>query len=266
MSSIHLSLLLPSPLPALSLSVPSTTPLSSILPTYCPQLSSSSLLYLRTRSCIPDQDSTLDSLSEDATTMDLQVACRMLGGKGGFGAMLRATGGKMSSQKASNNDSCRDLSGRRLSTIKEAKKMAELLELESTHKKTSSEASKAKLEALERSLGINHNPEASTSSPSTPNGNEPEGSNRPGPSKLTTEDLVQLAGKKHKFDDSEYLEQSREINDNVRSAVSAGLLKNRKKKAKLSASSSSAATPASTSSPAPVVTSSSAASEVITIV
>lgn len=28
----------------------------------------------------------------------------------------------MSSQKTSNNDSCRDLSGRRLSTIKEAKK------------------------------------------------------------------------------------------------------------------------------------------------
>ena len=105
--------------------------------------------------------------------------------------------------------------------------MAELLELESNHKKTSSEAAKAKLEALERSLGINHtpaDPTSSSSSASTPNanGNEPEGSNRPGPSKLTTEDLVQLAGKKHKFDDSEYLEQSREINDNVRSAVSAG--------------------------------------------
>lgn len=28
----------------------------------------------------------------------------------------------MSSQKTNNNDSCRDLSGRRLSTIKEAKK------------------------------------------------------------------------------------------------------------------------------------------------
>jgi hypothetical protein len=28
----------------------------------------------------------------------------------------------MSSQKTSNNDSCRDLTGRRLSTIKEAKK------------------------------------------------------------------------------------------------------------------------------------------------
>jgi hypothetical protein len=33
-----------------------------------------------------------------------------------------------------------------------------------------------------------------------------------------------LAQKKHKFDDNVYLEESREINDNVRSAVSAGKL------------------------------------------
>lgn len=33
-----------------------------------------------------------------------------------------------------------------------------------------------------------------------------------------------MAQKKHKFDDNAYLEESREINDNVRSAVSAGKL------------------------------------------
>ncbi|KAJ3835193.1 telomere stability and silencing-domain-containing protein [Lentinula raphanica] len=47
---------------------------------------------------------------------------RVLGGKGGFGSQLRTASGRMSSQKTSNNDSCRDLSGRRLSTLKEAKK------------------------------------------------------------------------------------------------------------------------------------------------
>lgn len=47
---------------------------------------------------------------------------RVLGGKGGFGSQLRAAGGRMSSQKTGNNDSCRDLSGRRLSTVKEAQK------------------------------------------------------------------------------------------------------------------------------------------------
>lgn len=38
-----------------------------------------------------------------------------------------------------------------------------------------------------------------------------------------------LSGKKHRFDDTEYLEQSRELVDNVKSAVSVGLLKKRKK-------------------------------------
>jgi hypothetical protein len=51
----------------------------------------------------------------------LRLAPRVRGGKGGFGSQLRAAGGRMSSQKTSNNDSCRDLSGRRLSTLKEAK-------------------------------------------------------------------------------------------------------------------------------------------------
>lgn len=56
--------------------------------------------------------------------MSLRLTPRLKGGKGGFGSQLRAAGGRMSSQKTSNNDSCRDLSGRRLSTVKEAKKYA----------------------------------------------------------------------------------------------------------------------------------------------
>ena len=41
-----------------------------------------------------------------------------------------------------------------------------------------------------------------------------------------------MAQKKHKFDDNAYLEESREINDNVRSAVSAGKLQLTKRRAK----------------------------------
>jgi len=115
----------------------------------------------------------------------------------------------MSSQKTSNNDSCRDLNGRRLSTVKEAKKLAEYLEGEPARKRAAAEAQKAKLEELERRLGIDGAADPSTAEPDV------------------------LAGKKHRFDDTEYLEQSREIVDNVKSAVSAGLLK-KKKKAKLS--------------------------------
>jgi hypothetical protein len=47
---------------------------------------------------------------------------RLLGGKGGFGSMLRAQGGRMASQKTTNFEACRDLTGRRLKTVNEAKK------------------------------------------------------------------------------------------------------------------------------------------------
>jgi len=156
----------------------------------------------------------------------------LLGGKGGFGSQLRAAGGRMSSQKASNNDSCRDLNGRRLSTVKEAKKMATYLEGEPERKKAAAEEKRAKLEALEKQLGI------SEAGPSQ----EGESSAR--------------AGQKHRFDDTEYLEQSREITDGVKSAVAAGLLKKRKK-AKMSPPAAPAATkPAE--EPKPVVATESA--------
>ena len=52
--------------------------------------------------------------------ISLRLTPLLIGGKGGFGSQLRAAGGRMSSQKTSNNDSCRDLSGRRISTVKQA--------------------------------------------------------------------------------------------------------------------------------------------------
>ncbi|KAI0346183.1 hypothetical protein BDW22DRAFT_1352206 [Trametopsis cervina] len=158
---------------------------------------------------IPPADTPLSSLlrAEDDDLVTLRLIPRLRGGKGGFGSQLRAAGGRMSSQKTSNNDSCRDLSGRRLSTIKEAKRLAEYIESEPLRKKAQQEAQKAKLEALEKKLGI-------------------DGSNGAGPSEP-------LAGRKHKLDDSEYVEQSRELVDNVKNAVAAGFLK-KKKKAKIS--------------------------------
>ena len=69
----------------------------------------------------------------DHPLISLRLVPRMRGGKGGFGSQLRAAGGRMSSQKTNNNDSCRDLSGRRLSTIKEAKKCVLLRPLSIPH-------------------------------------------------------------------------------------------------------------------------------------
>jgi hypothetical protein len=80
-------------------------------------------------------------------------------------------------------------------------RLAEYLENEPARKKVAAEASKAKLEALEKKLGI---------SPSSDTAGSSSKADEP------------VAGKKHRFDDTEYLEQSREIVDNVKSAVSAG--------------------------------------------
>lgn len=77
---------------------------------------------------IPSPEDSLSTLlnGDDEGLVTLRLIPRLRGGKGGFGSQLRAAGGRMSSQKTSNNDSCRDLSGRRLSTIKEAKRYVTL--------------------------------------------------------------------------------------------------------------------------------------------
>ncbi|KAK7454496.1 hypothetical protein VKT23_011250 [Stygiomarasmius scandens] len=207
------------PFPTLSLAVPSETQFSSILPLLnakYPALPTADLV-LSLHSGLVTENTTVGTLcGEHESLVSLRLSHRLLGGKGGFGSQLRAAGGRMSSQKTSNNDSCRDLNGRRLSTIKEAKKLAEYLESEPERLAAKAEAQKAKLEALERKLGIAPSSGAG-SSKATSDSSEPP----------------KLAGTKHRFDDTEYLEQSRELVDGVKSAVSAALLK-KKKKAKLS--------------------------------
>jgi hypothetical protein len=49
-----------------------------------------------------------------------------LGGKGGFGSMLRAIGAQI--EKTTNREACRDLSGRRLRDINEEKRVKEYLD------------------------------------------------------------------------------------------------------------------------------------------
>jgi ElaB/YqjD/DUF883 family membrane-anchored ribosome-binding protein len=49
----------------------------------------------------------------------------LLGGKGGFGANLRRQGGRMRVKKTTNFDACRDLSGRRIKTVKDIQRMTD---------------------------------------------------------------------------------------------------------------------------------------------
>lgn len=112
---------LPAPLRPLSLDLPEDTTVGEIpLP-----FSLENAAYLRSASHILSPSTRISAIrhagnASHPITLDLCV--RVRGGKGGFGSQLRAAGGRMSSGKATNTDSCRDLSGRRLSTIKEAQR------------------------------------------------------------------------------------------------------------------------------------------------
>jgi hypothetical protein len=122
------------PFPTLSLSVPSHTPLNALYPilrSRYPTLPANDVLQISSHAgLLPALSTPISFLhSHDPSSSNLvtlRLTPRLRGGKGGFGSQLRAAGGRMSSQKTSNNDSCRDLSGRRLSTIKEAKKCVSL--------------------------------------------------------------------------------------------------------------------------------------------
>jgi hypothetical protein len=117
--TVHLRL--PSPLEPLTLHLGSDTLVADVpIPA-----SLGNNTYLRTRSAIPLPSTPLSFLcnaENPSFPITLELCARLKGGKGGFGSQLRAAGGRMSAGKATNTDSCRDLSGRRLSTIKEAQR------------------------------------------------------------------------------------------------------------------------------------------------
>lgn len=71
---------------------------------------------------------------------------RTLGGKGGFGSMLRAIGAQI--EKTTNREACRDLSGRRLRDINEEKRLKAWIEKQGNRKEEIAERKKRKLEKL----------------------------------------------------------------------------------------------------------------------
>ncbi|XP_067272249.1 splicing regulator SDE2 isoform X2 [Pseudorasbora parva] len=76
-----------------------------------------------------------------------RVEPRLLGGKGGFGSMLRALGAQI--EKTTNREACRDLSGRRLRDVNHEKEMAEWLKKQSDR---DAEKEQRRLERIKRKL------------------------------------------------------------------------------------------------------------------
>ncbi|XP_014477598.1 PREDICTED: protein SDE2 homolog [Dinoponera quadriceps] len=76
----------------------------------------------------------------------MTIVPRTLGGKGGFGSMLRAIGAQI--EKTTNREACRDLSGRRLRDINEEKRLKAWIEKQAKRKEEIAERKKKKLEKL----------------------------------------------------------------------------------------------------------------------
>ncbi|WQF81701.1 Putative sde2 ubiquitin domain-containing protein [Colletotrichum destructivum] len=92
----------------------------------------------------------LSSLNDDFVSLRLSVP--LCGGKGGFGSQLRAAGGRMSSKKKRNqgdaNNSSRNLDGRRLRTVTEAKALAEYLAIKPEMEKKEKETRRERWEQI----------------------------------------------------------------------------------------------------------------------
>uniref|UniRef100_A0A6A7FRD0 Protein SDE2 homolog n=2 Tax=Hirondellea gigas TaxID=1518452 RepID=A0A6A7FRD0_9CRUS len=83
------------------------------------------------------------AVPHDATII---ATLSLLGGKGGFGSMLRAIGAQI--EKTTNKEACRDLSGRRLRDINQEKKLKEQLQKRAEKEWQRLENRKKKFEAL----------------------------------------------------------------------------------------------------------------------
>lgn len=79
--------------------------------------------------------------------IDVQLAFRLIGGKGGFGSMLRAIGAQI--EKTTNREACRDLSGRRLRDINEEKRLKTWLDGQKDRDQEAEEKRKKKIEKLQ---------------------------------------------------------------------------------------------------------------------
>ncbi|KAK2591200.1 hypothetical protein QQS21_011108 [Conoideocrella luteorostrata] len=94
--------------------------------------------------------STYLSSSQDEF-LSLRLAVPLCGGKGGFGSQLRAAGGRMSSRKKKNQEdhgSSRNLDGRRLRTVNEAKALAEYLAIKPEMEKKEKEKRRERWEQI----------------------------------------------------------------------------------------------------------------------
>jgi len=89
----------------------------------------------------------LNQTSTLLPSLDVHAELRQLGGKGGFGSMLRAIGAQI--EKTTNREACRDLSGRRLRDINEEKRLKTWLDSQKNRDQEIEDKQKSKIEKLQ---------------------------------------------------------------------------------------------------------------------
>ncbi|BGP52118.1 hypothetical protein JCM10450v2_008089 [Rhodotorula kratochvilovae] len=243
----------------LSLALPASTPLAALSPLLAPHCPAKdqNLAYATGRplpaSARTRTLATLDGAAP-GSFIALRLSPRLRGGKGGFASQLRAQGGRMSSNKAQNTDSCRGLDGRRLSTMKEAQRLAALLEAEPDRLAAQALAKQKKLEELnneirrlEQQAGIDSSAPAAPVASGSGSGSAGEDASRPAVASGSAGGSG--VGGKRRLDDAKYVEESKEIVSGVKDAVKAAMMKKRKKAntAAAAAPAADAAAPAATS-------------------
>ncbi|KAL8971265.1 MAG: hypothetical protein Q9197_003366 [Variospora fuerteventurae] len=144
--------------PTLSIPVQSSTSvaeLRSLLVERLPQSSHQQLVFTTTsnKELLPSTSTAIsDLLAENVKIFPVRLSLPICGGKGGFGSQLRAAGGRMSSKRKRNqgdeNSSNRNLDGRRLRTVAEAKALAEYLALKPEMDKKEKEAHRKRWEQV----------------------------------------------------------------------------------------------------------------------
>ncbi|KAI0124964.1 telomere stability and silencing-domain-containing protein [Xylariales sp. AK1849] len=122
--------------PALNIPITTTTSIEQLQNTIYSRLGTDHLdqrfiLTTNSNKQLLASDLPISSLCKpDDDFLPLRLSLPLCGGKGGFGSQLRAAGGRMSSKRkktGNENDSSRNLDGRRLRTVNEAKALAEYL-------------------------------------------------------------------------------------------------------------------------------------------
>lgn len=168
--------------------------------------------------------------------------------------MLRAQGGKMSSRKGQeeNTDSCRDLNGRRLSTVKEAKALAAYLASAPQREAALSKAQSEKYAKLEKMLGRKPRNEVDFQEAAErlddaggqlTDGDQTPLNVIPVKGKESSSSGVQstAAKRRDRLDDDGFIEENRRAVDKAKSAVAIAMAK-KKGKAKAAATDSKTAT------------------------